>query len=89
MTKGDVGTEQEVLSSLGRISLDAWRTRTDALVQRFELARIQADKLVEPKIRHVKLESATLHTSDEVREWLAKTERELLEHVKQGPVVVS
>ena len=89
ITKGTIGTEQEVIESLGRISLDTWRTRTVAMVQLFAQARIQADKLVEPKTRHVKLESATLHTQDEVKEWLAKTERELLEQVKQGPVVVN
>ena len=48
-TKGVTGTEQEVLESLERISLDAWRIRTAALPQFFAEARIQADKLVEPK----------------------------------------
>ena len=34
-TKGATGTEQEVLESLGRISLEAWRTRAAALPQLF------------------------------------------------------
>jgi hypothetical protein len=88
-TKGATGTEQEVLDSLQRISLDAWRTRTAALPQLFAEARIQADKLVEPKTHHVKLCSATLRTPEEVRAWVTKTEQELVEQLKQGPVVVS
>ncbi|MYA79924.1 MAG: hypothetical protein F4X39_05285 [Acidobacteriia bacterium] len=89
VSKGATGAEQEVLASLQRISLDGWRTRTAALPQLFADARIQADKLVEPKTHHIKLASATLRTPDEVKAWVAKTERELLEKIKQGPLVVS
>ena len=88
-TKGATGTAEEVLESLKRISLEGWRTRTAALPQLFAEARIQADKLVEPKTRHVKLGSATLRTPEEVKAWVAKTEQELLEHLAQGPIVVS
>ena len=89
VSKGATGTEQEVLASLERISLDGWRTRTAALPRLFADARVQADKLVEPKTHHVKLASATLRTPEEVKAWVAKTERELLEQIKQGPLVVS
>lgn len=88
-TKGATGTEQEVLESLQRISLDAWRTRTAALPQFFGEARIQADKLVEPQTHHVKLGSVTLRTPEEVKAWVTNTEQELLEQLKQGPIVVS
>ena len=89
VTKGATGTEQEVLESAERTSLDAWRTRTAALPQLFADARIQADKLVEPKTHHVKLGSATLRTPEEVNAWIVKTEQELLEKLKLGPVVIS
>ena len=69
-------------------SLDNWRTRTAALPQLFASARSQADKLLEPETRHVKLASDTLRTEDDVRAWARKTEQELVEQVKQGPVVV-
>ena len=88
-SKGATGTEQDVLESLQRISLDSWRTRTAALPQLFAEARIQADKLIEPKTHHVKLGSATLRTPEEVKNWVTKTEQELLEQLKQGPIVVS
>ena len=89
VTKGATGTEQDVLESIERISLDAWRTRTAALPQLYANARIQADKLIEPKTHHVKLDSATLRTPEEVKDWIAKTKQELLEQLKQGPIVVS
>ena len=89
VTKGATGTEQEVLESLERISFDAWRTRTAALPQLFADARVQADKIVEPKTHHVKLDSATLRSPEEVKAWVAKTEQDLLDRLKQGPIVVS
>ncbi len=89
VSKGSTGTEQEVLDSVERVSLDAWRTRTAALSQLFADARIQADKLIEPKIHHVKLASTTLRTSEDVKAWIAKTEQELLEQLNIGPIVVS
>jgi hypothetical protein len=89
VTKGATGTEREVLESLERISLDAWRTRTAALPQLFADARIQADKLVEPKTHHVKPGSATLRTPEEVKAWIEKTEQELLEQIKHGPVFIN
>ena len=89
VTKGTTGTEQEVLESLERLSFDAWRTRKAALPQLFTEARVQADKLVEPKTHHVKLGSATLRSPEEIKAWIEKTEQDLLDHLRQGPVVVS
>ena len=86
--KGPTGTEQEVLKSLGRISLDDWRTRTAALSKQFADARAEADRLVEPKIRHVKLSSVTLRTAADVKAWTETTERKLLEELQQGPIAI-
>ena len=86
-TKGATGTEQEVLESL--VSLDGWQTRTAALPRLFADARAEADRLVEPKTRHVKLASPTLRTPEDVKEWIEATERDLLDRIRHGPVVVS
>ena len=86
-SKGATGTEQEVLESLERISLDDWRTRTAALPQWFADARAEADRLVEPKTRHLKLESVTLRTPEDVKAWTRQTEQRLLEAVEHGPIV--
>ena len=87
-TTGATGTEQEVLESLERISLDGWRTRIAALPSLFAQARAEADKLVEPEVRHVKLESPTLRTAEDVDAWVRKTEQDLLKQVEQGPIVI-
>ena len=87
-TKGAIGTEQEVLEAVDRISLDDWRTRTAALPQWFAEARAEADRLVEPRTRHLKLETTTLRTSEDVKTWTRQTEQRLLEAVEHGPIVI-
>ena len=69
--------------------LKAWQTRTAALPQLFTEVRMAADKLVEPKVRHIKINSGPIRTRDEAKAWLAETETRLLEELKQGPVAVS
>ena len=87
-SKGAIGTEQEVLASVERISLDDWRIRTAALPRWFADARAEADRLVEPKTRHLKLERITLRTPEEVKTWTRQTEQRLLEAVEHGPIVI-
>ena len=82
------GTEQEILDTLEQVSLDSWRTRTLSLPQLFAHARAAADKLIEPTIRHVKLEGATLRTPEDVAAWIDRTNRDLLNQVKQGPIAI-
>ena len=85
---GATGTEQEILDTLERVSLDGWRTRTLALPQLFADARAAADKLVEPEIRHVKLEGTTLRTPEDVAAWIDRTNQDLLNQVRQGPIAI-
>ena len=89
VSKGPVGNEDEVLSSLNRLSLEGWATKIAALPQRFAEARKQADKLLEPKTQHVKLASGTLRTQDDVEAWLDGTKKQLLAKIGEGPVVIS
>jgi hypothetical protein len=83
-----VGTEAELIATLEQTALPAWKTRTDALPQQFARAAVAAAKLVEPKTQRVHLTSATLKTEDDVKAWLASTEKDLLAKVKSGPVVI-
>ncbi len=87
-TKGSTGTEQEVLESLERIALDDWRTRTAALPQLFADALAEADRLLEPEIRHVRLSSPTLRKPEEVMAWVETTEKNLLDEIRQGPIAI-
>ena len=87
-SKGATGTLDEVLACLEHRSLDAWRTSTAALPRLFADARAEADRMVEPRIRHVRLDSGTLRTPDDVNTWVERTERDLLEQIERGPIVI-
>lgn len=83
-----VGTEDELLRSLESMPLDVWKTNNDALPQRFDTAQIRAAQLLEPKAVPVKLTNATLHTEEEVEQWLNDTRDKILEYLKEAPVIV-
>ena len=87
-SKGATGTESEVLDSLERVSLDGWRTRTAALPQLFAEALAEADRQIEPQVRHVKIDRATLRTPEEVTAWADRTSQKLVKEVAKGPIVV-
>jgi hypothetical protein len=84
-----VGTEADLIRTLEQTALLAWKTKTDALPQQFGRAALAAAKLLEPKTQRVHLSSGTLKTDQEVKAWLAGTEKDLLAKLKNGPVVIS
>ena len=84
-----VGTEDDLVRTLEQTPLPAWKTKTDALPQQFTRAAVAAAKLLEPKTQSVHLTSETLKTEQEVKTWLADTEKDLLAKLKNGPVVIS
>jgi hypothetical protein len=85
----DVGDDAALLACLEGCPLDSWRVKTTALPQQFIQALLAAAKLLEPKTQHVHLTSPTLKTADDVRGWLAKTEKDLLKRLADGPLVIS
>ena len=85
---GPVGTDSDLLDSLERVSLEDWRTRTAALPQLFANARMAADRLLEPEVQHIRLSSPALRTQEDVRAWVKATERDLLDRLREGPVLV-
>ena len=84
-----VGTEADLIRTLEQTALPAWKTKTDALPQQFARAAMAAAKLLEPKTQRVHLTSVTLKTEQEVKVWLADTEKDLLAKLKDGPIVIS
>jgi len=85
----EVSDDTALMRSLEECSLTSWRTRINALPQQFLNAAMAAAKLLEPKTQYVHLSSSTLHTPDEVKAWLAKTEKQLLDKLADGPVIIS
>jgi hypothetical protein len=49
----------------------------------------QAARALEPSVRAVPVERATLATPDDVKRWADRQEEALLEAIKTGPVLVS
>lgn len=84
-----IGTEADLIRTLEQTALPAWKTKTDALLQQFARASMAAAKLLEPKIQNIRLASGTLKTEQEVKVWLATTEKDLMKKIKNGPVVIS
>jgi len=84
-----VEDDDALLRSLQETALSSWKTKTDALPQQFTNAAMAAAKLLEPKTQNIKLTSGTLKTEGDVKTWVAKVERELLDKIKNGPIVIS
>jgi hypothetical protein len=84
-----VGSEADLIPMLEQTPLRAWKTRTDALPEQFARAVMAAAKLLEPKTQRVHLASRTLKNEQDVKAWLADTEKDLLAKLKDGPVVIS
>jgi hypothetical protein len=59
-----------------------------ALPSLFKQARLEAAKLLEPKVVQVSLPHRTIRTVDEAREWLNEVETLLGEKLKDGPVML-
>jgi hypothetical protein len=87
--KGLTGNAEQVLISLGKVSLESWKTRTAALPQQFSEARRRADKLFEPKTQHIALSSGTLKTPEDVEAWIERTRNDLLNRIEDGPIVIT
>jgi hypothetical protein len=85
----DVSTDEKLLATLEATPLSWWHDKIAALPGRFAQAAKEAAELLVPKVQHVHLSSVVLHTDTEVKQWLASQEKNLLEKIKTGPVVIS
>ncbi|KUK51869.1 MAG: hypothetical protein XD78_2342, partial [Desulfotomaculum sp. 46_296] len=83
-----VGDDKALLLSLKETPLPNWKTKRDALQKQFKNAALAAARLLEPKTIEIKLISGTLKTEQDVKEWITRTEKNLLENIKNGPLIV-
>jgi hypothetical protein len=85
-----VGTETALLDVLDSRPLPTWRNRMDALPVRFEAARTQAARLLEPEAAKVVPKPAIIKTSEDLDAYLDDLRNEVETHLNQGnPVVIS
>lgn len=84
-----IGDDTSLLGTLEETPLANWKTKIDALPTQFSNAALAAAKLLEPETQTVKLTSGTLKTEDDVRNWIADVEENLLDKIQDGPIVIS
>lgn len=84
--KGDVSSDEALLASLDARPLVARKAEADAVVNRITRALQEAAKLLEPTVQMISLERTTLRSEGEVRAWLGRQEKTLVDAVKRGPV---
>jgi hypothetical protein len=83
-----LSTDEALLDHLARHSLAAMRNAADAVAGRVQRALEKAAKLLQPSVRTITLERATLTSAEEVDAWLAKARATLTAAVGEGPVLV-
>ena len=86
--KLDITSDEALLTSLDRRNLSARRSESDAVAGRVLRALEQAAKLLEPKVRRVALESATLRSQQDIQDWIGRQQKRLEEAITEGPVLV-
>lgn len=81
-------TLDEVLDALEQCPLNNWVSKTEALQVKFAQVRIEAARLLEPKVQRIDLPRRTLKTDAELDAWLKEAEAKLRAGLNDGPVMV-
>ena len=84
----DVSSPESILDELERCSLSQWADRTQALKWRFEQARLDAAKLLQPKVRRVDLPRRTINDEAELADWLKEAGQLISDELEDGPVMI-
>jgi hypothetical protein len=83
-----LGSESQLLESLASDSLNDWENRLAALPARIQQARAEAAQRMAPQAVHLSPPHATLHSAQEVEDYLDALRRDLLEQIEQGRPVI-
>jgi hypothetical protein len=86
--KPAVGSDEELVAALDAASLEARGNLATVAKAAVTKALGDAVKLLAPKARALPIKPATLTTDVEVEAWIAARRTELLEAIKQGPVIL-
>jgi len=86
--KPDVSSDEALGRHLDARPLRVALAERDAIPGRVQQAIERAAKMLEPKVRSVAIERATLRDEDDVNEWLSRQRTALLQALKDGPVLI-
>ena len=82
----DFGTTDALIDALDSTPLEHWRDRTESLTSKFENARQEAVKMLEPKVQRYAPRRVTVRTPDELDVWLDEVKQAVLDKLNDGPV---
>lgn len=86
--KAAIGTDDEILEALRVRTLTDRRNLLDAVPQRFARALEEAAKLATPEAVRIALPGAIIKTPDELDQWLAGVRQQVVDKLKDGPVIL-
>jgi hypothetical protein len=86
--KPDVSSDEALGRHLDGRPLRVALAERDAILGRVQQGIERAAKSLEPKVRAVTLERSTLHTAQEIDDWLARQRSALLAALEVGPVLI-
>ena len=84
----DIGTDQALIACLEDTPLQDWDDRLLALKTRIDRAREEAMHLLEPKAVTIRPTLATLHSRQDVENYIQKLREQLLAQVDEHPVMI-
>ena len=83
-----LGTHVDLVAALTQHPLVVWRDRIDALPGRFDRAREQAARSLEPETQTVDIPRRTLKTEPDIDAWIQDVREQLTNALVKGPVVI-
>lgn len=86
--KIDVATTDEIVATLGRITVSAFGDRVAAMPSRFDAVLVGAVELMEPKVQFVRVPRRMLRTEKEIDVWLLEMRDRLKMALAKGPIVI-
>jgi hypothetical protein len=86
--KDKIATDDDIVTALRASSLGDRRNLLDAVPQRFARVLEEASLLMEPKAQRIVLPSVTIHDVNELDQWLAGVRHQVIEKLKEGPVIL-
>ena len=83
-----VASTEEIIATLGNITLSALGDRVAAMASRFDAVLVAAAELMEPEAQFINLPNRTIKTEQDMDTWLEDAKTEIQEALKNGPVII-
>lgn len=85
----DLTNNDRVLESLENCTLGQWQDRTASLASKFDRARSEAVRRLQPRVQVVHAPRKVINNEAELKQWLADSEANIREKLENGPVSVA